>query len=79
MVLESGELRRNRHLVEALLTSSIETTAYFQRLAHEIDLDSFSNPNELDGASVEGRISRPEREPLKPVFDPMRRKLSVAT
>jgi len=42
-------------------------------MAREIDLEPVpSSENKYDG-----EIVRREREPLKPVFDPMRRKLHV--
>ena len=50
------------------------TTAFFQKMANEVDLDNM--PAKLDEA-LEGRISRPKREPLVPVFDPTRRRLHI--
>jgi hypothetical protein len=45
-------------------------------MAREIDLNAISK-DEVDGEQLEGQISRSHREPLKPVFDPMRRKMHV--
>jgi hypothetical protein len=42
-------------------------------MAKDIDLDSMSK-SDADGIQLEGQISRQDRKPLKPVFDPMRRK-----
>jgi len=52
------------------------TTAFFQQMAGEIDWDTGSKPD-VNGALLEGQISREEREPLKPVFEPMRRKMHI--
>ncbi|EXJ80479.1 hypothetical protein A1O1_08624 [Capronia coronata CBS 617.96] len=51
------------------------TTPFFQKMAREVDLDAISKV-EGDG-KLEGQISRTDREPLKPVFEPMRRKMHV--
>jgi len=53
-----------------------QTTAFFQKMAGEIDWDTGSKPD-VNGALLEGQISREEREPLKPVFEPMRRKMHI--
>jgi hypothetical protein len=45
-------------------------------MANDIDLDSISK-TDVNGAQLEGQISRAEREPLKPVFEPMRRKMHI--
>jgi hypothetical protein len=42
-------------------------------MAKDIELDSIST-TKVDGELLEGKISLQNREPLKPVFDPMRRK-----
>ncbi|KIW26878.1 uncharacterized protein PV07_06672 [Cladophialophora immunda] len=52
------------------------TTAFFQTMANDIDLDAISK-TDGNGAQLEGQISRGERQPLKPVFEPMRRKMHV--
>jgi len=52
------------------------TTAFFQTMAGEIDLDAISKAD-VNGALLEGQISREERGPLKPVFEPMRRKMHL--
>ena len=50
------------------------TTAFLQHMVAEIDLNS---PAKLDG-SFEGQISRRNKEPLMPVFEPTRRKLHIS-
>ncbi|KAH0846781.1 putative esterase [Fonsecaea pedrosoi] len=45
-------------------------------MANDVDLDSISK-TDGKGAQLEGQISRGERQPLKPVFEPMRRKMHV--
>jgi len=52
------------------------TTAFFQTMARDIELDAISK-TDVDDAQLEGQISREERGPLKPIFDPMRRKMHV--
>ncbi|ETI23039.1 hypothetical protein G647_04835 [Cladophialophora carrionii CBS 160.54] len=52
------------------------STALFQAMANDIELDSISK-TDVSGAQLEGQISRAEREPLKPVFEPMRRKMHI--
>lgn len=49
------------------------STAFFEKMAQDIDLHRYPKADE----SLEGRIARQEREPLKPVFEPMRRKLHL--
>lgn len=51
------------------------TTAFFQKMHHEIDFDSLQKIASLP----EGQISRPPKEPLRPWFDPMRRKMHLST
>lgn len=67
------------HVVPADFSSPRQTTAYFQKMAREVDLESFSQPQDFDQADLEGRIARPQREPLVPVFQPMRRKMHLPT
>ncbi|RVX69431.1 hypothetical protein B0A52_06494 [Exophiala mesophila] len=55
------------------------TTAYFQRLANDVDLESFTTPAGFEELDVQGVISREGRKPLKPVFEPLRRKMGVPT
>jgi hypothetical protein len=55
------------------LTGAFQTTAFLQKMAREIDLEQISSPDD----TYDGEIVRREREPLKPVFDPMRRKLHI--
>ncbi|KAK7888145.1 hypothetical protein LTR67_009022 [Exophiala xenobiotica] len=45
-------------------------------MAREIDLDAISQ-TDADGSQLEGRISREQRDPLTPVFEPMRRKMHI--
>lgn len=45
-----------------------------QKIALEIDLEQMPTSDDKDN----GEIVRREREPLKPVYDPMRRKLHVS-
>ncbi|KIW17315.1 hypothetical protein PV08_04507 [Exophiala spinifera] len=52
------------------------TTAFFQTMARDIDLDAISR-TDADDAQVEGQISRNNRHPLVPVFEPMRRKMHI--
>ncbi|EXJ79722.1 hypothetical protein A1O3_08005 [Capronia epimyces CBS 606.96] len=52
------------------------TTPFFQTMAREIDLDAISK-SEGNEEQLEGQISRADREPLKPVFHPMRRKMQM--
>ncbi|KIX10601.1 uncharacterized protein Z518_01685 [Rhinocladiella mackenziei CBS 650.93] len=52
------------------------TTAFFQKMAHEIDLDAVPK-TDVNGVQHEGEISRQQREPLTPIFEPMRRKLHL--
>ncbi|KAJ9612527.1 hypothetical protein H2200_004124 [Cladophialophora chaetospira] len=52
------------------------TTAFFQTMARDIDLDAISK-TDVNGAPLEGQISRGDRQPLKPVFEPMRRKMHI--
>jgi predicted alpha/beta-fold hydrolase len=54
---------------------SAKTTAFLQKMACEIDLDQVPESDD----TFEGEIVRSKREPLKPVFDPMRRKLHLPT
>jgi hypothetical protein len=42
-------------------------------MAYEMDLEKMPN----SGDTFEGEIVSPKREPLKPVFEPMRRKLHL--
>ncbi|KAK5032206.1 hypothetical protein LTS07_001929 [Exophiala sideris] len=51
-------------------------TAFFQKMARDIDVDAISR-TDGDGFHLEGQISREERQPLKPVFEPMRRKMHI--
>jgi hypothetical protein len=53
-----------------------QTTAFFQTMVREIDLDAISQ-TDADGCQLEGRISREQRDPLTPVFEPMRRKMHI--
>jgi hypothetical protein len=55
------------------LTCALQTTAFLQKMALEIDLDKMPSSDD----NYNGEIVRREREPLKPVFDPMRRKLHL--
>jgi hypothetical protein len=55
------------------LTCEFQTTAFLQKMAREIDLEQISS----SGDTYDGEIVRLERDPLKPVFDPMRRKLHI--
>ena len=52
---------------------SVKTTAFLQKMACEMDLEKMPNS---DG-TFEGEIVRRKREPLKPIFEPMRRKLHL--
>jgi hypothetical protein len=52
---------------------SVKTTAFLQKMACEMDLEKMPNS---DG-TFEGEIAGRKREPLKPVFEPMRRKLHL--
>ncbi|KAJ9663547.1 hypothetical protein H2198_000813 [Neophaeococcomyces mojaviensis] len=49
------------------------TTAFFQKVAREVDFEHYSRNHPLP----EGLIRREEREPLRPWFDPMRRKMHL--
>ena len=87
MVLQSGESFPRDFVISFVCRGTTrltlvfhKTTAYFQKLVQQMDLNSFSMPeNVAGGADLEGRISRPKREPLKPVFEPMRRKMGIPT
>jgi uncharacterized protein len=49
------------------------STAFFQKMAREVNFDKISHgDNEL-----EGWVSRQDRDPLRPVFQPTRRKLDL--
>src|SRR5271154_2011332 len=52
---------------------SVKTTAFLQKMACEMDLEKMPNS---DG-TFEGEIVGRKREPLKPVFEPMRRRLHL--
>jgi hypothetical protein len=52
---------------------SVKTTAFLQKMACEMDLEKMPNS---DG-TFEGETVGRKREPLKPVFEPMRRKLHL--
>ena len=52
---------------------SVKTTAFLQKMACEMDLEKMPNS---DG-TIEGEIVGRRREPLKPVFEPMRRRLHL--
>jgi hypothetical protein len=45
-------------------------------MAKDINLDAISK-SDGRGAQLQGHISREDRKPLKPVFEPMRRKMHV--
>lgn len=49
------------------------TEAFFQKMAREVDFDHYSRNHPLP----EGQIRREKREPLRPWFDPMRRRMHV--
>ncbi|KAK5089917.1 hypothetical protein LTR05_000084 [Lithohypha guttulata] len=49
------------------------TEAFFQKIAREVDFDHYSRSHPLP----EGEIRRFKREPLRPWFDPMRRKMHI--
>lgn len=49
------------------------TTAFFQAMAHQVDVEHYSKSHPLP----EGQVRRFGREPLKPWFDPMRRKMHI--
>ena len=53
-----------------------QTTAFLQEMANNVDLDKYSR-DEADPHV--GQITRQERKPLKPVFNPTRRKLAMPT
>jgi len=48
------------------------TTAFLQKMAREVNLEMLSSDDSYDGEIVRG-----QRQPLKPVFEPMRRKLHL--
>ncbi len=48
-------------------------SAFLQKMARDIDLEKKSAYDE----DFEGHVVRQQREPLKPVFEPMRRKLHI--
>lgn len=50
------------------------TTAFFQKMASDIDFEHYSRNHPLP----EGEVWKYKREPLKPWFDPMRRRMHVA-
>lgn len=50
------------------------TTAFFQAMARDVDAEHFSKVHPLP----EGEIRRFKREPLKPWFDPMRRRMHIS-
>ncbi|KAL6242686.1 hypothetical protein RBB50_010332 [Rhinocladiella similis] len=52
------------------------TTAFFQTMARDIDLDAISR-TDADDTQLEGQISRDQRTPLVPIFEPMRRKMHI--
>ena len=74
MVRDSGKFALAVPQVFPLTVS--QTTAFFQAMANDIDLDSISK-TEAGDAQSEGQISRQGRAPLIPTFDPMRRKMHL--
>jgi len=54
-----------------VLTDVAKVSAFLQTLARDIDLEKISSSD--DG--YEGHVVRQQRHPLKPQFEPMRRKL----
>ena len=55
------------------LTSVQQAAAFFQKMVEDIDLDH--RPTQNGDLELKGHVSRDQRKPLKPVFEPMRRKL----
>jgi predicted alpha/beta-fold hydrolase len=51
------------------------STAFFQKMVREVDFEKISH----EDASLEGWVSRQDRDPLRPVFQPTRRKLDLPT
>lgn len=49
------------------------TEAFFQKMAREVDFDHYSRTHPLP----EAQIRREKREPLRPWFDPMRRRMHI--
>jgi hypothetical protein len=73
MVCQSGKHARSTSSFMVSLMLFVKTTAFLQKMACEMDLDKMPNS---DG-TFEGEIVGRKREPLKPVFEPMRRKLHL--
>jgi hypothetical protein len=55
------------------LTHAFQVAAFLKKMAGEIDLEQISTSDD----TYNGEIVCTAREPLKPVFEPMRRKLHV--
>jgi predicted alpha/beta-fold hydrolase len=51
------------------------STAYLQKMAREVDFNSIPH----EDAALEGWVARQDRDPLRPVFQPTRRKLDLPT
>ena len=51
------------------------STAFFQKMAREVDFEKIPH----EAAALEGWVSRQDRDPLRPVFQPTRRKLDLPT
>ena len=51
------------------------STAFFQKMAREVDFEQIPPK----AAVLEGWVSRQDRDPLRPVFQPTRRKLDLST
>jgi hypothetical protein len=51
-----------------------QSTAFFNEMAKSVQLEKISR---TDIGLLQGYVQREKREPLKPVFNPVRRKLHI--
>ena len=57
-----------------MIANTLQSTAFLNKMAKDVQLDKVSRD---EVGLLEGYVQREKRESLKPVFDPMRRRLHI--